>query len=221
MVAINPFSALSTVGQASGDKRSIADNFETFLTLLTTQLKNQNPLDPLDTNEFTQQLVQFSGVEQAVKTNQNLETLTKLSAANAITNAVGYIGKEVVASNSTVELSGGRATWEFQTTGTSPAATFTVTDQSGAPVWSETRSVSQGMGSFSWDGRTSAGTTAPPGAYTLSVVGKDLNGGSVAVSMATTGIVQAVDMSGDEPLLQVGNRTIRLDQVSSIRLATS
>lgn len=217
MVAINPFSALSTVGRSVTDQRSIAENFETFLTLLTTQLRNQNPLDPLDTNQFTQQLVQFSGVEQAVKTNQNLEMLTKLAAANTITNAVGYIGKEVTASSATVELAGGGATWEFQSSATSPVATFLVTDASGAVVFSESRNLSQGAGSFTWDGRTTTGATLTSGSYTLSMRAAD--GAVLLVSMSNTGIVQGVDMSGAEPLLLVGNRTIRLDQVSSIRTA--
>ena len=63
----------------------LADNFQTFLTLLTTQLQNQNPLDPLDTNQFTQQLVQFAGVEQQLKMNDTLATLLTLNQASTAT----------------------------------------------------------------------------------------------------------------------------------------
>ena len=69
MIEFNPFSALSDLGGSSKDRLAIADNFDTFLTLLTTQLRHQNPLDPLDTNDFTAQLVQFTQVEQTIKQN--------------------------------------------------------------------------------------------------------------------------------------------------------
>ena len=81
----------------TGTKSGIANNFDQFLTLLTTQLKNQSPLDPLDTNQFTQQLVQFAGVEQQLKTNETLGSLLSLNAAGTATNAVGFIGAKITA----------------------------------------------------------------------------------------------------------------------------
>ena len=95
MIDINPLSALSSVGQVTNDRISIADNFDSFLSLLTTQLRNQNPLEPLDSNQFMQQLVQFTEVEQSIKLNENLGQLVQLSAANAITNMVSFLGGEV------------------------------------------------------------------------------------------------------------------------------
>ncbi len=91
-------------GALSGSRTTIAQNFDTFLQILTTQLKNQNPLDPLDTNQFTAQLVQFTGVEQQLKTNEFLETLMLSSQNTAKSDAVSYIGKEVTSSGKTGEL---------------------------------------------------------------------------------------------------------------------
>src|SRR5213083_902330 len=73
------------------DTATLASNFSTFLTLLTTQLKNQNPLDPLDTNQFTQQLVQFAGVEQQLKTNDQLTSLVSLQQSAQATQALVYV----------------------------------------------------------------------------------------------------------------------------------
>src|SRR6185312_14559205 len=103
----------ATAGLAS-DTNTIAGNFDTFLSILTTQLKNQNPLDPLDTNQFTQQLVQFTGVEQQLKTNQFLETLMLSSQNTAKSDAVSYIGKEVTSNGKTSELSSANnAYWAY------------------------------------------------------------------------------------------------------------
>ena len=219
MVEINPFSALTSFGQANSDQRTIADNFDTFLSLLTTQLQNQNPLDPLDTNQFTQQLVQFTEVEQSVKMNSNLETLAKLSAANTITNAVGYIGTQVTASGADATLSAGAASWTYQISGDSPAATFTVFDSEGRQVYAQTGPAPGGSGVFLWDGRTTEGGIAPDGVYTLAIRAEDGNGGVLDASSEMSGVVDGVDMSGSDPVLLVGDRRIRLDEITSIKMA--
>ena len=88
----------NTSSPSAIDAKTIAGNFDTFLQLLTTQLKNQNPLDPLDTNQFTQQLVQFSSVEQQLKTNDYPVGPGGSNANTVQTSAVNYIGKTVTAS---------------------------------------------------------------------------------------------------------------------------
>ncbi|HET7559334.1 MAG TPA: flagellar hook capping FlgD N-terminal domain-containing protein, partial [Limnochordia bacterium] len=110
---VNPTSSGGTPS-LSGDASTIAGNFEQFLTLLTTQLQNQNPLDPLDTNQFTQQLVAFSSVEQQLKTNTYLEAMMEANRNQAANEAVAYIGKTVTTSGTTADLAGGSATWSFE-----------------------------------------------------------------------------------------------------------
>src|SRR3954451_11169394 len=95
------------------DKTTIAGNFQTFLTLLTTQLKNQNPLDPLDTNQFTQQLVQFAGVEQQLKTNDELSSLIATQQAAQSTQALGFVGRTAVVDGTTTGLINSSATWNL------------------------------------------------------------------------------------------------------------
>ncbi|MGD9868431.1 MAG: flagellar hook assembly protein FlgD [Hyphomicrobiales bacterium] len=219
MVAINPFSALSSVGAAERDRAGVADNLDTFLSLLTTQLKNQSPLDPLDTNQFTQQLVQFSEVEQTVKINQNLERIAQLNAAATITSAVGFIGKIVTVSGTSTELSNGSASWDFAIAADSPSATFTVSDSAGRPVFTQTIPVEKGTHAFTWNGQTTAGGVAPDGRYSLSIRADDGLGGTVATTTTVGGIVDGVDMSGDEPVLLIGSRRISLTDVASINAA--
>src|SRR6201985_3129768 len=103
-------SSSSTTGV---DQSTIAGNFQTFLTLLTTQLQNQNPLDPLDTNQFTQQLVQFAGVEQQLKTNDQLQSLITLQQTAQSTQALGFVGKVAVVDGSTATLSNSSAVWDL------------------------------------------------------------------------------------------------------------
>src|SRR5580698_9489069 len=103
-------SAAATSALAS---QQIAGNFQSFLTLLTTQLQNQNPLDPLDTNQFTQQLVEFAGVQQQLNTNDSLATLVSLQQTAQSTQALGFVGKTAVVNGNTAALTDSSATWDL------------------------------------------------------------------------------------------------------------
>src|SRR5712692_5047969 len=133
--AINSSTAASSSTNATGvDKTTLAGNFQTFLTLLTTQLKNQNPLDPLDTNQFTQQLVQFAQVEQQLRQNDQLATLVSLEKTAQATTALAYVGQTVAVDGKTAALTNGQATWSFQVP--KPAsATVTITNATGQSVY--------------------------------------------------------------------------------------
>src|SRR5690606_33728635 len=103
----------SAAAAAYSSGARIADNFQTFLQLLTTQLQNQNPLDPLDTNQFTQQLVQFAGVEQQIATNATLSALLQVMDSSHLTGAVDFIGKRVTAEGATTVLDDQSAVWNI------------------------------------------------------------------------------------------------------------
>src|SRR5690348_10629695 len=102
-------SSSSSSSTSSVTNGTLAGNFQTFLTLLTTQLQNQNPLDPLDTNQFTQQLVEFAGVEQQLKTNDQLASLIALQQTTQATQALTFVGKTAVVDGSTAALSNSRS----------------------------------------------------------------------------------------------------------------
>lgn len=217
MTTINPLAALSNIGEATQSSTSIANDFDTFLTLLTTQLQNQNPLEPLDTNQFTQQLVQFSEVEQQIQSNQNLENLLKLQAATAITNSVAYIGKTVELSGTTQALTAGEANWPIDAAGDAAAATFTIRDSSGNIIYTETKPLDAGPGTYNWNGETNDGGTAPDGQYSLSITATNADGVAVGVNIASAGIVEGVDMSGDSLVLLVNGQKVSLEDVTTIR----
>jgi flagellar basal-body rod modification protein FlgD len=194
---------------------TIAQNFTTFLQLLTTQLKNQNPLDPLDTNQFTQQLVQFAQVEQQMNMNQSLTALIALQNANQASQALGFIGATAVVNGDTAQLTGGKATWQFSAD--RPAtATINVMDSSGAVVYAQTGTITAGPQVFSWDGHDSTGQPMPDGKYTISVTAKDATGQTVSIATEVQGVVDGVDVSQSPPALIIGGRTFTLDKVKEI-----
>lgn len=215
-----------TVSGVSGSTSSltnaragIADNFDTFLTILTTQLKNQNPLDPMDTNQFTQQLVQFTGVEQQLKTNQFLETLMLSSQNTAKSDAVSYIGKEVTSSGKTGELTASNAAfWAYSADANAANATITIKDANGQNVYTQTGPLNAGPGTFRWDGMGTDGNLKPNGVYTINIEGRDANGKSVKISTASIGVVTAVDFTGNVPVLTVGSRRVTITDVTDVRI---
>ncbi|MCB1477154.1 MAG: flagellar hook assembly protein FlgD [Rhodobiaceae bacterium] len=215
---LDALSGLSQSSSAATDRQGIADNFDTFLQLLTTQLRNQNPLDPLDTNEFTQQLVQFSSVEQAIKTNANLENMVKLSAASTATAAVGFIGKSIDVQTSASHYDGTSAKWTYTAASDAPSTTFTVRNAAGSVVYSETKSVNQGTGSFVWNGTTLDGSDASAGTYSLTVDARDADGKSVYGTVSTSGVVEAIDFDGDEPYLIVDGISIPMSAVKRVNI---
>jgi len=204
---------------ASTATTGIADNFQTFLTLLTTQLQNQNPLDPLDTNQFTQQLVQFAGVEQQLKQNEQLKSLIAIEQSAQSTQALVYVGNTVAVDGSKAQFDGS-ATWNIKAP-KDTNATVTITNAAGQTAYSGSYSLSQGNASFVWDGKGNDGTQWPPGAYTLTATGKDSSGKDVAISTEVQGIVDSVDLTASPPLLSIGGQTYTTNQVKRVVRATA
>lgn len=213
-VASNPNSALG------GTRQTIAQNFDTFLQLLTTQLRNQNPLDPLDTNQFTQQLVQFTGVEQQLKTNEFLEAMMTSTQTANNAQAVSYVGKVVTASGTKAEMVKGAATWHFAVD-TNANIVATVRDAKGNVVFTKTGPVNKGESVFTWDGIGNDGKQRPDGSYTVSIEARDANGKLVDVATEMTGEVTGVDFSGSEPVLIVGGARVNLSAIMSVRAKTA
>jgi flagellar basal-body rod modification protein FlgD len=209
-----PASSNSSSSGSSTPTTGIADNFQTFLTLLTTQLQNQNPLDPLDTNQFTQQLVQFAGVEQQLKSNDQLKSLLALEKSAQATQALIYVGQNVAVDGSTAQLDG-HATWNLNAPKTANT-TITIMSSTGQTAYSGPFTVNSGNASFVWDGRGNDGTIWPPGAYKMSVTGKDTSGNDLAISTEVQGIVDSVDMTSSPALLSIGGQNYTTDQIKRV-----
>jgi flagellar basal-body rod modification protein FlgD len=213
-------SSTSSTAQAAGTSASqqLAGNFNTFLQLLTTQLQNQNPLDPLDTNQFTQQLVEFASVEQQINMNTNLQSLITMQQTSQATSALELVGSTVTVGGNSATLSNATstaATWSLTTT-TPATATVTVTNSSGSTAYSGTISLNAGTQSFTWNGQGNTGQTWPDGAYTLSIKATGANGQAVTVSTQVQGVVSGVNLKSNPPTLKVNGQDVQISQVSSI-----
>ena len=211
-------SSSSSLGSTTG--ATLAGNFQTFLTLLTTQLQNQNPLDPLDTNQFTQQLVQFAGVEQQLKTNDSLSQLVTLQQTTQATQALDYVGKTAVVDGTTATMSQSSATWHLNVP-SSATVNISIANSTGQTVF--TGQYSAGAGSdipFTWNGQGNDGTQWPDGKYTITATGKDASNNNVGVAAQVQGTVSSVDLTQSPPLLTIDGQSYTLSQVKSV-VATS
>ncbi|WFU42715.1 flagellar hook capping FlgD N-terminal domain-containing protein [Bradyrhizobium sp. CB82] len=207
-------SSSSSLSSTTGS--TLAGNFQTFLTLLTTQLQNQNPLDPLDTNQFTQQLVQFAGVEQQLKTNTELSTLVTLQQTAQATQALNFVGKTAVVDGTTATMTNSSATWHLSVP-SSATVDISIANSSGQTVF--TGKYTAGAGAdipFTWNGQGNDGTQWPDGKYTISATGKDVSGNSVGVAAQVQGTVSSVDLTQSPPLLTIDGSTYTVSQVKSI-----
>ena len=213
-------SSSSSAASAAGSNaaQQLAGNFDTFLQLLTTQLQNQNPLDPLDTNQFTQQLVEFASVEQQVNMNTNLQTLISMQQTSEATSALQLVGSTVTVGGKTATLSNATsssAIWNL--TAPSPAtANLTITNSAGQTAFTGTMALNAGAQSFTWNGKGNNGQTWPDRTYTLTVTATGANGQAVNVSTQVQGTVSAVNTNANPPTLTVGGETVQISQVTSI-----
>lgn len=205
----------SSASSSTGNAPEIASNFTEFLQLLTTQLQNQDPLSPMDTNQFTQQLVMFAQVEQQLKSNDSLSTLVTLQQSAQATQALALVGATVVVNGSTENLSNGQATWTLNATKPA-AATITITDSSGRTAYTGKFTVNSGSQTFTWDGHGNDGTLWPDGAYTLTAVGTDASGQSTAISTQVQAKVSSVDLTQTPPALSINGQSYTVSQLQQI-----
>jgi flagellar basal-body rod modification protein FlgD len=196
--------------------QQIAGNFQSFLTLLTTQLQNQNPLDPLDTNQFTQQLVEFAGVQQQLNTNDSLSTLVSLQQTAQSTQALGFVGKTAVVDGSTATVINSAATWDLNVPKNSNL-NITITSSTGQTVYSGTYAATAGDNqAFAWNGVGNDGTQWPDGQYKLTATATDSSGNAVAITTQIQGTVSSVDLTQTPPLLTIDGQTYTVNQIKSI-----
>jgi len=210
--------ATSTTSTATTDPslKQLSGNFSTFLTLLTTQLKNQDPTSPMDSNAFTQQLVMYSQVEQQINTNTSLKSLISQGTSNAAAMTTGYLGKKVSIVNGNAPLIGGNANWTYNLSGPALSSQIAITDANGKTVYTAAGETGAGNHSFAWNGKDNAGNQLSDGGYKLSVTATNAAGGTVESSVASAATVTQIDMTGSTPRLIIGSMEIDLADIAAI-----
>ena len=207
--------------QNQGEQPSAAENsaiglgedFSTFLTLLTTQLQNQDPLDPTDTNEFTNQIVNFTGVEQQIRTNQNLEALADLTRVNNLASAASFLGQEALIEADTATHEGSGATFQYVLPETATSTTLEILNSDGEVILSQPGEVLRGANVFEWRGINNNGTTVPDGNYTLRVTSVDADDASIPATVLVQDTITEVETIGDTPIFTVGTNVVNQSDI--------
>lgn len=193
----------------------LATDFSTFLTLLTTQLKHQSPTDPMDTNAFTQELVQFTSVQQQVQTNLNLESILSSLQSSQINSAASYVGTTVQAEGELGALVKGEANFGYTLPAEAAKAQVQITNSEGMIVFIGTGSTDKGSNLVKWDGKNSfTGAASPEGVYSIKIKATDANGKEIEADPFIVGKVTSASLSDGEVILslsglQVPARTVK------------
>jgi flagellar basal-body rod modification protein FlgD len=211
--ATPPATAIAQAGTTA--LGSLNTNFSTFLTLLITQLKNQDPSAPMDSNQFTTELVQFSSVEQQINTNSSLTQLIQLTQASQIEQSSSMIGKPVTVTSGQLSLQNGAAAINFNTPNAEPVA-VAVYNAAGAQVQTATLTSVSGANTWKWDGKDASGNVMPDGPYKVSVGAIGSDASATQIPFTVTGTTTAVQSSNGTVQLQMGGLTVPFSAVTSV-----
>ena len=213
--------AATGASASSTDQLDFTQNFDTFLTLLTTQLKNQDPLSPLDTNQFTQQLVMFSQVEQQIKTNSELATLNGSAASSEAISATPMIGRTIEYNGNQAALSGGSATFSYTLPSKASSAVVSIQDASGNTVFTGTADPSAGRHNVVWNGQANDGTQLSDGVYTIQIQAVDANNAAITATTTAIGAVTGVSVNNNVATFDVSGVQVPMSQLLTILASPS
>ena len=220
-MAITDVTSTSGTDAAAGAaamKKATGMNKDDFLKLFVTQLQNQDPLNPQDSNQFIAQLAQLTQVEQAYNTNANLTKLLAAQGNTTVMSAVSFIGKAVTAEGSDVALAGGnQPVLGFKMNYPVTSGTVEIRDSLGNLVRTISLGATSGESSVTWDGKKNDGSAAADGIYSFKVTGTDAGGNVLTAKTYTSGTIEAVDLNGDDPVLIAGGIRIPLSTVLKVK----
>ncbi len=194
---------------------SLSSNYSDFLNLLTTQLKNQDPSSPMDSSQFTTELVQFTGVEQQVQTNTNLSQLLQLSQDQQLTQSSALVGKAVTLTGSTVPLQSDGSKLSFDTSLSEPIS-ISITNSAGRDIKDIQLTSQAGSNSWTWDGTDNEGNALPPGPYNVAVEGADATGTPSPVPFTSTATPTSVQRTSTGLSVSFGPATLDYSSVQSL-----
>jgi len=212
--------ASGTASAADSARNKLSGNFDSFLKLLTSQLANQDPLNPLDSNQFVSQLVNFSSVEQAINTNDNLESLIALSTVGQAAAAVNYLGNTVTAAGDTATLANGQATFAYSLPENANATTIRITNDAGVTVFTGSGAIASGGHDFVWDGRADNGVVQPDGVYTIAIAATAADGTPISATTSISGKVNGIETVDGKLVLDLGGVSVPFESVTSVVAST-
>jgi flagellar basal-body rod modification protein FlgD len=215
--ATTTLASTTTSSSSSSTSSSSSLTSSDFLTLLVTELQNQNPLDPTSTNDFVSQLTSYANFEQQQTLNSNLTSLATSFNSLLTLNSSNYIGKTVTAKADSATLQNGSISFGYSLNSAAKNVTLTVADSSGNTVWTGSGTTSSGTNSFTWDGTTTNGTQlADGGTYSLSVAATDSSGSSVYGYTTVQGTVTSVDNSSGTTMLKIGSTSVAASSIVNV-----
>jgi flagellar basal-body rod modification protein FlgD len=212
-------SASTTTTSSSSSTSTLSADYDMFIQLLCAQLENQDPLDPTDATEFTNQLVQYSNLEQQMATNDKLDEVLSSIDLMSMSSGVGYMGHTVEAEGDTISVQDDGtvdAAWVYSLDSAATDVTLTVTDEDGNVVWEGSGDAAKGRNEFTWDGKDSDGNTVDGGAYTLSVQATSADGTTIGSTTSVSGKVTGVTSSDGTTILELGEMGITLDAITRL-----
>jgi flagellar basal-body rod modification protein FlgD len=208
----------SNLGKSAQSATSFGGDFDSFLILLTQQLKNQDPLKPMDATEFTTQLVQFTGVEQQIRQNQNLEDLITLQHSSLVSSMTQYLGNTVdTVGNSVLLTESGPASITYSLPSQAKSVTLEILNSGGETIRTVQVDNAKGSHTYEWDGKNSGGAPVPAGNYSLKFTAVDGVNSPIDVGTSSSGKVTEVEIQNGLIILTVGGNKIPLSEVKSVR----
>ncbi len=203
--------------RAGAARTKLAQDFDTFLLLLTTQLKHQDPTEPLDTNQLTSQIAELAQVEQGIAANENLEKLVEFGSHNGVDAGIGYIDKVIEAKGNSGFLVGGTAPFVYTLPAAASKVDIVITNNDGEAVFSGQGNTEKGKNLVTWSGVNSfTSQQMPSGEYHITVKAVDATGEEMEAVTSTTGIVTAVELVEGRVTLNVGTLAVPLEDVKAV-----
>ncbi len=214
-VTIN--NALDFAQSTANSSAQLAEDFDSFLVLLTTQLQNQDPLSPMDSTEFTSQLVAFSGVEQQINANKKLDSLVSLNLGSSFSSSLNYVGKNVSYVSSESYFNGSDPiSFDYAIDGSAADTTINIFNESGDLLLSQEVNSHDGITSFTWDGKDENGIMQPAGTYKVRVDALDSKNEPLTATTVVNGHVSGIETQNGTTFLLIGDRAVSIGNIINV-----